>query len=182
MNAAQNKRLSKFLSLVLRHEPGEIGIALDEQGWARVDELLEAMNAHGHALDFETLEQVVETNDKKRFAFSDDGEQIRASQGHSVEVELGYEPVEPPRTLYHGTVARFLDDIRRDGLRKGKRHHVHLSTSEQTASQVGKRRGAPVLLKVRARDMHASGHRFHVSANGVWLTDAVPTEFIDFPQ
>jgi len=175
------KRTSKFLSLVLRHEPGEIGITLDEQGWVGVDELLEALNAHGHALDFETLEQVVDTNDKKRFAFSEDGEMIRASQGHSVEVDLGYEPATPPEVLHHGTVGRFLDGIRKDGIRKGQRHHVHLSPSTATASQVGQRRGSPVLLAVRAAEMHAAGHEFHLSANGVWLTDHVPAKFIDFP-
>lgn len=182
MNAEKTKRTSKFLSLVLRHEPGKIGLTLDEQGWVKVDELLAAMNRHGHGIDYDTLEEVVDTNDKKRFAFSDDGEQIRASQGHSVEVNLGYVPVVPPEILYHGTVARFLGAIQEGGLRKGQRHHVHLSTSQQTASQVGQRRGAPVLLKVRAKEMHAVGHEFYLSANGVWLTDEVPAEFVEFPQ
>ncbi len=177
----QTKRTSKFLSLVLRHEPEKIGITLDEQGWTNVDELLRALNRHGQAIDYETLEHVVDTNDKKRFAFSEDGESIRASQGHSVEVDLSYEPATPPEILYHGTVGRFLDGIRKDGIRKGQRHHVHLSTSTATASQVGQRRGSPLLLTIRAAEMHTAGQEFYVSANGVWLTDHVPANFINSP-
>lgn len=180
MNEKDTTRISKFLSLVLRHEPGKIGITLDEEGWVRVDELIAALNRRGMRIDFETLEHVVDTNDKKRFAFSDDGELIRASQGHSVAVSLGYPPATPPDLLYHGTVARFLPAIRESGIRKGQRHHVHLSVSLDVATTVGKRRGQPVILSVRARDMHDAGHIFHVSANGVWLTDLVPAEFVRF--
>lgn len=180
MNTQQTTRVSRFLSLVLRHQPETIGIKLTEQGWTNVDGLIAAMNAHGQPLDFETLEHVVDTNDKKRFAFSDDGEMIRANQGHSVEVNLGYQPTTPPEALYHGTVARFLPGIREYGILKGQRHHVHLSQSLDTANAVGKRRGQPVILIVRAREMNADGHEFHLSANGVWLTDAVPPQFITF--
>lgn len=180
MNPQQTIKISRFLSLVLRHQPETIGIKLTEEGWTSVDELITAMNAHGQPLDFETLEHVVDTNDKKRFAISDDGEMIRANQGHSVEVNLGYQPTTPPEVLYHGTVARFLPSIRENGILKGQRHHVHLSQSLETANAVGKRRGQPVILTVRAREMNADGHEFHLSANGVWLTDSVPPQFITF--
>ena len=174
-------RLSKFLSLVLRHEPGRIGVQLDAAGWIAVDELLAACGRHGVTLSRERLESIVAHSDKKRFAFDETGQRIRASQGHSVEVELGYEPVAPPEKLYHGTVAKFLDSIRAHGLLKGQRHHVHLSADEATASKVGQRRGAPVLLVIATGAMQRAGHAFFRSANGVWLVDHVPSEFISFP-
>lgn len=180
MNSQQTTKISRFLSLVLRHQPETIGIKLTEEGWTNVDELIAAMNAHGEPLDFETLEHVVDTNDKNRFAFSDDGEMIRANQGHSVEVNLGYQPTLPPEVLYHGTVDKFLPSIRENGIQKGQRHHVHLSQSLGTANAVGKRRGQPVILTIRAREMNVAGHDFYVSANGVWLTDFVPPQFIQF--
>ncbi len=182
MTPQQATNISRFLSLVLRHQPETIGIALSADGWTNVDELIAAINRHGQALDFETLEQVVETNDKQRFAFSDDGEMIRANQGHSVEVNLGYQPTTPPEILYHGTVAKFLPSISANGINKGQRHHVHLSASLEVANIVGKRRGQPVILTVLAIEMHAAGHIFSISANGVWLTDLVPPQFIDIPK
>ena len=182
MNHQQATTISRFLSLVLRHQPQTIGITLTEDGWTKVDELIAAMNCHGQMLDFETLENVVETNDKKRFAFSEDGEMIRANQGRSVEVNLGYQPTPPPEILYHGTVAKFIPSIRENGIHKGKRHHVHLSSSHEVANTVGKRRGQPVILTVRSSEMHAAGHIFKISANGVWLADLVPQQFIDFPK
>ncbi len=182
MNSQHATKISRFLSLVLRHQPESIGISLTGDGWTNVDELIAAINRHGHKLDFETLELVVETNDKKRFAFSEDGEMIRANQGHSVEVNLGYQPTPPPEILYHGTVARFLPGIRENGIQKGQRHHVHLSAALEVANTVGKRRGQPVILTVSAQQMKVGGHHFYISANGVWLTDLVPPQFIDFPE
>lgn len=173
--------MSKFLSLILRHEPELVGLELDEAGWTDVPALLAACQKHGRPFTREELEEVVATNEKKRFAFSDDGRRIRASQGHSVEVDLGYEPQQPPAKLLHGTPSRFLESIRSSGLRKGERHHVHLSTDELTAHKVGQRRGDSVLLTIDAAAMAAHGHQFFVSANGVWLTDHVPVEFIAFP-
>ncbi|MGG2103402.1 RNA 2'-phosphotransferase [Stenotrophomonas sp. NRRL B-14846] len=173
-----HKHASKFMSLVLRHEPEKIGLQLDAQGWADVDDLLQRMAGHGVALDRHTLQAVVETNDKQRFALSDDGLRIRASQGHSIQVDLGLEALQPPAWLYHGTVARFVGAIREQGLRPGERQHVHLSLDRQTAQQVGARRGAPVILSVNAGRMHADGHVFHRSANGVWLTVHVPPQYI----
>jgi len=172
------KQTSKFLSLVLRHEPGKIGLNLDGQGWANVDELLQKLHAHGQVLDRGGLQDIVAACSKQRFALSDDGQRIRANQGHSITVDLGLVPVEPPQWLYHGTVPRFVGSIREQGLHAGERHHVHLSLDRETAHQVGARRGAPVILSVHAGRMHADGHVFHRSANGVWLTDHVPPQYI----
>lgn len=178
----QRVGLSKFLSYALRHRPDRVGLTLDDGGWALVDNLLEACRRHGHPISRDELEDVVATNEKKRFSFSDDGRRIRANQGHSVPVELGLEPVEPPELLYHGTVARFLDSIRQEGLTRGKRHHVHLSPDEATARRVGQRRGRPVILVVESGRMHRDGREFLLSANGVWLTDWVPPEYLRFPN
>jgi putative RNA 2'-phosphotransferase len=174
-------RLSKFLSLVLRHEPGKIGIRLDDAGWVEVEELLAAFGRHGVALTRGRLDQIVAGSDKQRFAFDEPRRRIRASQGHSVSVELGYDPMTPPEKLYHGTVAKFIESIRARGLLKGARHHVHLSADEATAAKVGQRRGAPVLLAIDAGTMHRAGHPFFRAANGVWLVDHVPSQFINFP-
>lgn len=172
---------SKFLSFVLRHQPEAIGIQLDEQGWVDVEELLAAAGRQGRQIDRTLLERVVETNDKRRFAFSEDGLRIRASQGHSVEIDLGLAPVGPPELLYHGTATRFLDSIRAGGLTSGERRHVHLSPDAETAVAVGRRHGKPVVLTVEAGRMHAAGHLFFLSANGVWLTDQVPAEYLLIP-
>jgi putative RNA 2'-phosphotransferase len=170
-------RTSKFLSLVLRHEPGKIGLELDPQGWVSIEELLS--KAVGHLpLTAELLHQVVRASDKQRFAISEDGTRIRANQGHSVPVELGLAAQVPPEQLYHGTATRFLDSIRRQGLLRGKRHHVHLSADTETAVKVGVRHGQPVVLIVQAGDMHRAGHAFFRSDNGVWLVEHVPPSFL----
>ncbi|MDB6076324.1 MAG: phosphotransferase KptA/Tpt1 [Akkermansiaceae bacterium] len=174
------KRISKFLSLVLRHDPGKIGITLDPHGWVDGETLLKAMSGKFPKISQQTLLEVVRTCDKQRFALSEDGTRIRANQGHSVEVDLDLVPVTPPAYLYHGTVAKFLADIGKDGLQKGKRHHVHLSTDLTTATKVGERRGAPVILRIRSGEMAEAGLRFFRSENGVWLCDAVPPSYIDF--
>jgi putative RNA 2'-phosphotransferase len=169
---------SKFLSLVLRHRPDVIGIELDVEGWVSVEDLLAACAQHGRAITREQLDAVVRTNDKQRFALSADGSRMRANQGHSLPIDLGLVPVEPPELLYHGTVPRFLESIRRDGLTKGNRHHVHLSPDIQTATKVGQRRGRPIVLVVAAGRMFRDGHKFYRSENGVWLTDSVPPGFL----
>jgi putative RNA 2'-phosphotransferase len=171
--------LSKFVSLVLRHEPQRIGLTLDAEGWASVDELLAAAAAHSTPLTREKLGQIVADNGKQRFAFSDDGQRIRARQGHSVDVDLGLAPQVPPDILFHGTATRFLDSIRATGLEARSRQHVHLSSDEATAWQVGQRHGKPIVLKVRAGQMHAAGQPFFPSENHVWLTPHVPPEFLD---
>jgi len=175
-------RTSKFLSLVLRHKPETIGLTIDEHGWADVDELIAAASRAGRALDRPLLLRVVEENDKQRFALSDDGQRIRASQGHSIDVDLELNAVEPPEMLYHGTVKRFLKSIREDGLRPRSRRYVHLSPDVDTATAVGKRRGKPVILRILAGAMGKDGYTFYCSANGVWLTDHVPVQYIRFPE
>jgi putative RNA 2'-phosphotransferase len=175
------RQTSKFLSLVLRHQPEMIGISLDPQGWVEVADLLRQLSANGHPIDRDFLAHVVATNEKQRFAFSADGNQIRANQGHSIAIDLALEPMVPPDLLFHGTVAEYVPLIVADGLRKMSRQHVHLSADLETAMNVGGRRGKPVILHVQAKALHAAGHVFFCSANGVWLTDHVPPGFIDFP-
>jgi len=180
MDPQRTIKVSKYLSKHLRHQPERIGITLDAQGWVAIDELLHAMARRGLPLTRAELDHVVATNDKRRFAI--EGGRIRASQGHTVPVDLGLPPSEPPAYLYHGTVNRVLDAIRNEGLRPMNRTHVHLSADRETATRVGARRGRPVVLSVDAAAMHRAGHTFHVSANGVWLTDAVPPEFLRFTR
>ncbi len=174
-------RVSKQLSLVLRHAPESIGITLDAAGWVAVDDLLAALDRHGSQVSRLVLDQVVADSDKRRFAFDETGTRIRASQGHSVTVDLGLTPTDPPPVLYHGTVAAALPSIAEDGLRPMHRHHVHLSATRDTAVTVGARRGKPVVLVVDAAAMAADGHIFHVSANGVWLAAEVPPRYFDLP-
>lgn len=176
----KNKSISKFLSYVLRHNPDKLGITLDENGWTSVTTLLEKINVEPYSLSMQELEDVVATNNKKRFAFNDGKTKIRASQGHSVNIDLGIQPKEPPSYLYHGTVEKFITSIQEKGLIKGTRQHVHLSADKETAINVGSRRGKPIILTVKSGEMHAQNHAFYQSENGVWLTEKVPTEFIEF--
>jgi putative RNA 2'-phosphotransferase len=180
MDEKARTNFSKFLSLVLRHRPEAIGIRLDGQGWIAIDTLLAQCCAHGRDISRPMLDEIVATNSKRRFAVSEDGLRIRASQGHSVKVELGYDAAVPPDVLYHGTVAEAIRSIRARGLDRMRRHHVHLSPDTATAQAVGARRGKPVVLRVHAGRMHRDGHCFYLSANGVWLTPAVPPGYIDF--
>jgi putative RNA 2'-phosphotransferase len=174
----ETTRLSKLLSLVLRHEPAHLGLTLDEQGWVSVEELLRQAQAHKINLTHEALLHIVETSPKQCFRLSDDQQRIRASQGHSVAVELGYAPAVPPAVLYHGTAARHQSQIMREGLQKMSRQHVHLSADPATARQVGSRHGAPVVLVVAAAQLHTEGKLFYQADNGVWLTDEVPAGYL----
>lgn len=167
-----------MLSRILRHEPERVGITLDAAGWVRVDVLLAALAARGNRLTRAELDHVVATNNKRRFAFSEDGLSIRASQGHTVAVDLGLTAAEPPAVLFHGTATRNLASIFHEGLRPMARQDVHLSADTDTATRVGARHGRPVVLTVDAAAMVSSGHEFRISANGVWLTDAVPPEYL----
>jgi len=171
---------SKFLAGVLRHDPGKIGIELDAAGWVDVDVLLAALKRRSRRMSRERLDHVVAHNNKKRFEYDAAGTRIRASQGHSVPVELGYEPLVPPETLYHGTATSSLDSIFREGLRPGRRHHVHLSAEAETATRVGARHGKPAVLLVAAARMHAAGSEFFRSTNGVWLTEYVAPAYLTF--
>lgn len=170
-------KISKYFSYLLRHKPEEIGLELDDKGWASVDELIEKTS--DFELSKELIDVVVETNDKQRFKLSDDKLKIKANQGHSIDIDLNLEPITPPQFLLHGTAERFLDSIKSDGLQKQKRHHVHLSESMAVAEAVGKRYGKPVLLKIAAQEMANSGFKFYKTANSVWLVDTVPAEYIN---
>jgi putative RNA 2'-phosphotransferase len=170
--------ISKYLARHLRHAPEDLGLALEPGGWVPVTDLLEASARAGFPIARPELVRCVESNDKQRFSFDETGERIRANQGHSVEVDLQLEEGRPPEVLYHGTVARFLAGIWAEGLDKGSRHHVHLSLDVATARKVGARRGKPIILQVDAGRMHRDGHKFYRSANGVWLTDSVPAEYL----
>jgi putative RNA 2'-phosphotransferase len=173
-----DNRYSKFLSLILRHDPQRIGLTIDDQGWVNIDALLEAANRHRVPLTRELLEVVVAENSKQRFTISEDGLRIRANQGHSLPLDLGLPAIEPPELLYHGTADRFVNAIRREGLMSRKRNHVHLSPDAETAEAVGRRHGRPVVLTIKAGDMFRVGYDFFLAANGVWLTAHVPAEHI----
>ena len=174
----ENTHISKFLSLVLRHKPEEIGLTLDANGWADVDELIEKCDTAGVMLTPAILEHIVASNAKKRFAFNEQGNKIRASQGHSVDVELALAPMQPPAVLFHGTADRFVASIQEHGLLKQQRQHVHLSADVATALSVGKRHGHPVVFEVAALQMFNEKHEFFLSDNGVWLTNVVPKEYL----
>ena len=182
MDPKQIVSTSRFLSLVLRHRPEIVGLQLDAEGWLEIKDLLAGATKRGRAITTDELREVVLSNDKKRFAISEDGLRIRASQGHSVRsVSLDLNAIAPPDILYHGTVEKFIESIRRQGLIKRTRNHVHLSIDETTATKVGSRRGEPTILKIAASQMHRDGHEFFLSENGVWLTESVPTKFMSFP-
>lgn len=175
MNIVQK---SKFISLILRHKPEVIDLTLDHNGWANVDELLVKLNKNGCNMDFDELEEIVTTNDKQRFTFNENKTMIRANQGHSINVDLELKEEAPPDVLYHGTATRFLDSILEKGLLKQNRNHVHLSPSKDTALNVGKRYGVPVILIIDAKKMYKDGKKFYLSKNGVWLVDYVDPEYI----
>lgn len=166
---------SKFMSFVLRHQPEEVGVALDAGGGARIEELVERSKG---VLTTALLRQIVAESDKQRFAISTDGQRIRANQGHSIAVDLRLEPRDPPDKLFHGTASRFLPDVLKHGLKRMSRNHVHLSTDTKTARSVGQRYGEPVILRIDARAMRTDGCVFFRSDNGVWLTEAVPSTHI----
>ncbi|HEY9049055.1 MAG TPA: RNA 2'-phosphotransferase [Ohtaekwangia sp.] len=174
----ESVKISKFLSLILRHQPEAAGIVLDENGWTEVSILIQQVSAHGHSITKETLDYIVHTNSKKRFAYNEDQTKIRASQGHSVDVELNYTSQQPPAILYHGTAETSVESIFKTGLDKRERHHVHMSISTETALAVGSRYGKPVLLAIAAGQMFTDGHSFFVSDNDVWLTDHVPLKYL----
>ena len=171
-------RLSKYLAKYLRHAPHKIGLTLQPGGWVPVVDLLDAARKHGFFISYDDLIECVKNDDKQRYAFNESGDLIRANQGHSVKVDLQLEEQEPPETLYHGTVKWFMASILKDGLVRGKRHHVHLSRDVETATKVGARRGKPVILRIDAGRMQRDGHKFFLSANGVWLTDSVPPGYL----
>jgi putative RNA 2'-phosphotransferase len=171
-------QISKTLSKTLRHKPERLGLKLSVSGWVSVQDLLQALERKGFVLSHSELEQVVLQNDKQRFSFDASKQNIRANQGHSIAVDLGLTPLEPPAVLYHGTTHGNLPSILETGLTRMRRHHVHLSPDTQTALKVGSRHGKPVILEVAALEMHQTGLVFFCSENGVWLTDSVPPAFL----
>lgn len=172
------KRAGRKLSLVLRHQPEAIGLSLDRNGWAKVPELLTCLKANKLGITRTDLDRIVAENNKQRFSFSKDGTKIRANQGHSIDVDLGFAPVTPPPTLFHGTATTSVESILKTGLEARSRQHVHLSADRDTAVAVGTRHGKPVILVVESGRMQEAGFDFYQSANGVWLTDKVPAEYI----
>jgi putative RNA 2'-phosphotransferase len=180
-DGAEHRRISKFMSRVLRHQPQSIGLRLDAQGWTGIDALIERAGAHGMPLTHELILAVVAASDKKRFALDGAGKRIRANQGHSIDIDLALAPCEPPPILFHGTAEANLAAIRAEGLKPGRRQHVHLSLEVDTATNIGRRHGRPVALEVAAGRMWSAGFAFFRAENGVWLTAAVPPEFIAFP-
>jgi putative RNA 2'-phosphotransferase len=171
-------KISKFLSLVLRHKPDAIGLRLDKAGWASIAELVEKGRKAGVDLNPDLVHRIVATSDKQRFTISSDGKRIRANQGHTIPVDLGLRKTAPPELLYHGTSTRNLASICQDGIKRGKRNHVHLSPDVASALRVGRRHGTPVVLVVQAGQMHRDGFRFFLSENGVWLTEYVPAGYL----
>ena len=174
------RRVSKFMSLVLRHDPQKAHLSLDSQGWTLIQDLLEGLAKNDLQISHQQLLEVVKTNDKKRFVISDDGQYIRAAQGHSIDVDLGYRPQTQPEILFHGTAEKSVPSIKVHGLKPGSRQHVHLSSNVETARTVGQRHGKPIVLKIASKAMHLEGHHFWQSDNGVWLTAAVPCQFIEY--
>ena len=165
------EKLSKFISLILRHKPEEIGIALDSHGWAKVEELINGINNSGRIIDMETLEEIVRTDNKKRYSFNADKTLIRANQGHSIKVDVEFKELEPPSTLYHGTATKSIASIKTQGIKSMSRLYVHLSKDFETAKQVGSRQGKGVVLLIDTKRMYEDGIKFYLSENGVWLTE-----------
>ncbi|WP_312075120.1 RNA 2'-phosphotransferase [Chryseobacterium sp.] len=178
MNEQHKKKTSKFLSYVLRHHPELIGLDLDQNGWANVDELIKKSTNDTQGLTFEELCEIVETNDKKRFVFNEDKTRIRANQGHSIAIDLNLKPQQPPEFLYHGTAQANVDSILENGIEKRSRQHVHLSLDKETATKVGMRHGKPIILTILSGKMHQDRNLFYLSENGVWLTDFVDAKYI----
>ncbi|PEN11395.1 RNA--NAD 2'-phosphotransferase [Longibacter salinarum] len=172
--------ISRFLSYVLRHDPGAIGLDLDASGWARVETLIQKARENGRSISWELVQRVRRDTDKDRFSIQDG--RIRANYGHSIDVDLGVEPEAPPATLYHGTARRALSSIREDGLRPQSRQYVHLSVDTERAVDVARRHGEPVVLEIHAGALHADGHPFFRTAGDVWLTTHVPLRGIEFPE
>lgn len=178
MDTKQKTQASKFIALVLRHDPGAAGLRLDTQGWADIEHLLNGMSKKGYRISHNDLFDIVELDGKGRYSISEDQRRIRANQGHSIQVDLGLAEKLPPDVLYHGTAMRFAEAIWTDGIKKMSRQHVHLSSDVETAQTVGGRHGSPLVIIIDAKKMYNNGVKFYQSENGVWLTDYVaPTYF-----
>ena len=178
-NGRSDKNTSKYISLILRHKPEIVGISLDEHGWADVRELIEGINhSEGHFLDMDILEEIVRADEKQRYSFNEDHTLIRANQGHSIPVDVELEEKIPPDILWHGTGEKYVSSIDAIGLIPKSRLYVHLSSDKDTARKVGSRHGRQVIYQVNCRKMSEDGFLFYLSANKVWLTKAVPAEYL----
>ena len=181
---SDDKRLSKFLSLVLRHRPDDFDIALDSNGFTDADALFAVVKSkYKGKYSYEDVVRVTTTpaqDGKMRFELVDG--RIRARYGHNKRVEaIAYQPVTPPEILYHGTPQTAVAAIRREGLSAQQRQYVHMATTVERATSVGARHGKPILLKVRARVAHEAGVAFFQADDEHYLTQSLPPEFIIFP-
>ena len=173
-------RISKLMSLLLRHQPEKAHLDIDVNGWVNVDQLVRNMNVYcGTSISREDIYQIVQTDAKQRYALSANAEKIRANQGHSIQVDLGLKERDPPSVLFHGTGKKSVQSILEEGLKKMSRQHVHLSQSIEVATSVGKRHGSVCIFKIRSKEMAENGYKFYLSENNVWLTDSVPAEFLE---
>lgn len=179
MSEEKHQGMSRFLSLILRHKPETVGITLDEHGWADVDELINGINASGKHIDRGMLDEIVSTDNKQRYSYSEDGTLIRANQGHSIPVDVELEEKTPPDVLWHGTGEKYVSSIDNQGLIPKSRLYVHLSSDIATAKKVGSRHGKPVIYQVDCKRMVEDGCQFYLSVNGVWLTKAVPAQYLE---
>lgn len=171
-------KLSRFISLILRHKPETIHIDMDRNGWVNVNDLISGIQRHGYKIDFKILKYIVDTDDKQRYSFNDDFTLIRANQGHSIRVDVGLKELEPPQYLFHGTATKYQDSINFNGLIPKSRMYVHLSEDLETAIKVGSRHGTPIVFQVEALRMSVAGYKFYKSVNGVWLTEEVPSKYL----
>ena len=172
------KSTGQYIAKIIRHNPDLVGISLDENGWASVDELIEGINSGDRYIDFELLQEIVRTDKKQRFSFNEDKSKVRAVQGHSIDVDLELKAIAPPKFLYHGTAVKYLESIKQSGIEKRTRNYVHLSRNEEIAKDVGARHGVPVILKIDAEKMNREGYEFFMAENGVYLTDYVPYKYV----
>lgn len=171
-------KTGRYISYLLRHHPEEAGLTLDEHGWADVNELINAVAETYTGFSRTELDEIVATNNKKRYSYSEDGMRIRANQGHSIQVDVELEEKTPPPVLWHGTAEHFVESIQEQGLVSGNRLYVHLSADTDTARVVGKRHGKPVIFCVDCKRMSEDGYKFYLSVNGVWLTKEVPARYL----
>ncbi|EIS9524030.1 RNA 2'-phosphotransferase [Clostridioides difficile] len=176
---SKKDKLSIFISLILRHKPETIGIKLDDYGYADVNELIEKINNTGRNINIEILVQIVKEDNKQRYSFNEDRSKIRANQGHSINVNVELRELEPPRFLYHGTATRFLDNIKKEGIISKSRLYIHLSNDIDTAVQVGKRHGIPIVLKINAGKMYENDYKFYLSENNIWLCEYIPFKYVE---
>ena len=170
-------KVSKKLSYLLRHSTEPLYIDLDN-GWADTKQIVNILKTNYPEVNISVLEQIVAEDEKGRYSFNEDHTKIRANQGHSIPgVHIDMDQPEPPELLYHGTTTRFLPTILEEGIKPMSRQYVHISPDLETAIQIGKRHGKPVVLVIRAKDFINNGHPLYRSSNGVWLAKYVPCEY-----